>query len=225
MWAELGVLNIFMCSMMIEFYFKKCKAHFEDNEERDRKMPAFRRLDVQNWTRLRLYPNIIVFFFPRLILWTLSMIAYIAMLRIVQIGASKKNGLSDSRQWIVQHIIANVVHYMYAFSAGVYNTFEHLDGSGCSELFDYSYYLGPSWKKELEARTARTGLIVCNHIHFSDPFVIVGYVPHSTYLAKKGAKNIPVFGSILTTLDALFVERSDDKSRDMVAEALIQRQK
>ena len=42
--------------MCIEYAFMRLRRMRDVNEDRDAKFPAFRRLDAQNWSRLKLYP-------------------------------------------------------------------------------------------------------------------------------------------------------------------------
>ncbi len=50
------LFNFLLGVLMIEWALKKTKVVRNVKEERDSKFPAFRRIDVQHWTRKNLYP-------------------------------------------------------------------------------------------------------------------------------------------------------------------------
>ena len=109
----------------------------------------------------------------------------VILLVLVQMGADVDKGVAPWRLWLLENVIIKIMHYVFAISGGVINHFEYLDGKQGNDLFDYTYYLGPNWKKELDARTKRVSLVAVNHPHFYDAFMLVGFIPHVTYVAKE----------------------------------------
>ena len=67
------VLQIFAAQgvtaiLLVEYALRRCSRMIKIDEERDSKFPAFRRTDVQKWSRWKFFPVAVLTMFPRIIL-------------------------------------------------------------------------------------------------------------------------------------------------------------
>lgn len=125
--------------LLIEYALYKTRGPRKVVEERDSKYPAFRRTDVQYWTRPRLYRAVPILL-PRFILSLTLLITYVFIVKITLIG--NKKGQPNPR-WKV--LIFKYTAIWFSRAAGM----------AAAGLFiirhervkiDYSKYLGPDWK-------------------------------------------------------------------------------
>lgn len=72
--------------------------------------------------------------------------------------------------------------------------------------FDYSYYLGPKWRQELEKRDRKAPTIISNHSSLLD-----GFIPHTNepimLVARSNLAKIPGIGQTLIGLECIFINR------------------
>ena len=71
--------------------------------------------------------------------------------------------------------------------------------------FDYSYYLGPNYKQQTFDQN-KTSTIVCNHVSWLDPVVMIkevapAFAPSSEFKGK------PLLGTLIDALDSIYIPR------------------
>lgn len=86
---------------------------------------------------------------------------------------------------------------------------------------DYSYYLGPDYKKK--ERKTNVSTVISNHQSFLDvPIIYMKYT--TTYAAGSFLKANPVLSSLCMAIDCLFMPRGgSDKAREETVQLIIER--
>ena len=144
-----------------EWTFGKIKRAMKVVEARDSGFPAFRRHDTQRWNRWEIYTNAVLNLSLLRILFTLIMLGSSGFVSwVLRIGHDESKPLTGCRlicmrgyYWIVTRSII--------FSLMVDLQYE--DDSAKTTEFDYSYYLGPNYKKNQELPKKVSTLVVGPH--------------------------------------------------------------
>ena len=74
-----------------------------------------------------------------------------------------------------------------------------------------------------EHLSSRNTVMVCNHQSWMDITAILTYVRFPAFLAKKEIESWPYFGATMKLVHCVFVDRSDRRSRHVVAEQIKQK--
>lgn len=72
MWLTLLVINAIIGLALFEFAWASTKRHRNQDEARDSRFPAWRRNDVKNWSKLKLYPAALTIMPAKLLGFVLS---------------------------------------------------------------------------------------------------------------------------------------------------------
>jgi hypothetical protein len=88
-WWFIG--NLLLGILLIEFALSKSKAVRKLDEARDSKYPAFRRTDIKNWNRVRLYfgaPLVV----PKFMMSLIAMTIFSLLTKIFWVATGYKEG-------------------------------------------------------------------------------------------------------------------------------------
>jgi hypothetical protein len=203
--------------LVFEWVYSKIDRRFTDgNEERDGKFPVFRRTDVQKWSRLSFYPGAFFFLPLRMALAILDLLMICLVLKVLTCGhdfskGSMKNGFRKS-------LVTNVVKYnayIWVLVCGHFTQHEKVD-------VDYSEYLGPDYKNQYR-EVEQIPTMISNHVSWIDSQLLFKYFKIA-FIMDQGYKKIPVFGTLCSVLDSMFINvRGTADAREKIIEDIKQR--
>ena len=176
------------------------------NEELDACFPAFRRHDGLEWRRWRFYLQIFtgVGFF-RVILgfpFFLTTCFYATFCLLGHDRSKPITGMRDRILWYGQWFWAQTI-----LSLIVWLRTKHVR----HDDYDYSYYLGPDYKKT-QKLPKKVSTLVMNHQSWIDNLVAVTlYRP--AFLIKAEIKKVPLVNECLAGLEVFYVERQATKEQ------------
>ena len=102
-------INAIAGILIIELELKKCKPLMNIDEERDSKIPPFRRLDTHNWKRWRFYPGAMTIMIPRVIIGVSSLAIGITIICLVMGTGTHLRGPRGLRAKIID-ILSKICH-------------------------------------------------------------------------------------------------------------------
>lgn len=70
---------------------------------------------------------------------------------------------------------------------------------------DYSYYLGPEYKKNMK-KIKRTSTIVCNHVSWLDPVVLIKNI-RPAFSPSQEFQGVPLLGTLIDAIDSIYIPR------------------
>lgn len=195
------LLNLVLGIALIEYALHKTRGPRKVVEERDSKYPAFRRTDVQYWTRARLY-RAAPYIFPRIIISIILPIIYVLIVKITLIG--NKRG-EPNPVWKTKIFKYTAIWFSRAagmVAAGLFKiTHERVK-------VDYSKYLGPDWQPTYTGAST----YVSNHSCWLDILICNITKDFPIYTAKTGIKNWPLVGIIAErACETYFIDRAGTK--------------
>lgn len=109
-----------------------------------------------------------------------------------------KNGC---RKWFIMFVL-RLGCTIYLFIAGMRTSLIYKD-------VDYEYYLGPSYRKNVNA-TRRTSTIICNHVSWLDSVVILKNI-RCAFAASIEFQNAPLLSTFINVLDGIYIPRGGSK--------------
>ncbi len=137
--SQLFWLNWLLGILLIEYALYKCKPVIKIDEARDSKYPAFRRYDVKEWKRWRLYLIGGPIVFLRLVATVSIVIFYFIILKVLIVY---KGPNRPQPQWMQNFIIPFsklCTRIMTITAAGLFwYNYETVN-------LDYKPFLGPTW--------------------------------------------------------------------------------
>ena len=80
------IINAVLGLIMFEYAWGATKRHRQVDEERDKRFPAFRRLDVPRWNKMLMYPAAATILVPRCMLFIGGTIAHVVLHKILFLG-------------------------------------------------------------------------------------------------------------------------------------------
>lgn len=119
-----------------------------------------------------------------------------------------KNGC---RKWCI-YFFYHICCSFYLFVAGCRTTLKHVD-------VDYSEYLGQHYKKYAK-KIKRTSTIVCNHISWLDPVVLIKEI-RPAFAPSAEFRNVPLLGSLIDAIDSIYIPRGGSEEKKAAALAAI----
>lgn len=136
----LGV-QAFIGILGLEFAWSRTKRMRSIDEARDSQFPAFRRTDVTKWARWKFYPGAMLVMPARLILIFINITFLTLFVSLFSIGHNYKKGPMNNgcRKWMIQFAYQFTCSFILIM-AGMRTESKYLN-------IDYSYYLGPDYKK------------------------------------------------------------------------------
>ena len=190
-----AVMGIFM----IEFSWKRSARFRQLDEDRDKKYPLFRRNDNKKWARWKFYPGAMLWMPTRFVSVVLIALIFQTIASLLTCGHNFRNGpmKKGCRKSLVRVLYKFFVS-LYIWVAGMWSSMGYKD---C----DYSYYLGPDYKKGYK-QIRKTSTIVSNHSGWLDCHLLIKYLcpGFSPGIAFKG---MPVMGKLCDISESLYVPK------------------
>lgn len=123
-----------------------------------------------------------------------------------------KNGY---RKWLIAFMF-NVCCSFYLFVCGMRSSCKQVD-------VDYSFYLGPDYK-EKEKKVPHVSTIVCNHVSFLDPVVLIKMLQPAFAPSVEFSK-VPIVSNLIDAIDSIYIPRGGSaENRAKALEAIRNRQ-
>ena len=193
----------------MEFAFARTSRFRTKDEERDEAFPHFRRYDAAGWARWKFYPGAILTFMSRLIIISLDGTILTLLVTLFSCGHDYRKGPigNGCRKRIILFLF-NIFCSFYCFCVGVHSSQKKVD-------FDYTYYLGPNYKKELDEKK-RTSTIVSNHVSWLDPVVYLSTICPAFSPSYEFSK-VPLLNKLMDSLDSIYIKRSADEAGRLLA--------
>jgi 1-acyl-sn-glycerol-3-phosphate acyltransferase len=118
---------------------------------------------------------------------------------------------SGCRKWII-YFMYHVCCTFYLFIAGTRTSLKFVD-------VDYSFYLGPNYKNNVK-KIKRTSTIVCNHVSWLDPVVLIKNV-RPAFAPSSEFKTVPVLSTLIDCIDSIYIPRGGSEEKKAQALAAI----
>jgi 1-acyl-sn-glycerol-3-phosphate acyltransferase len=84
--------------------------------------------------------------------------------------------------------------------------------TSCNQVeADYSYYLGEDYKKN-EKKITRTSTIICNHVSWLDPVVLIKNV-RPAFSPSAEFRNLPLLSNLINALDSIYIPRGGSEEK------------
>jgi hypothetical protein len=130
------LLNGIFGLVIFELAWKDTYRFRQEDEERDRLFPAFRRLDVQNWrnSKWMFYPGAVTLLPIRAIISLGSFALCCLCLHVVMLGHDSNKPTTGLRDWL-RRFLFRAWNSLIPMAAFMSVEFERIE-------YDYSYYLG-----------------------------------------------------------------------------------
>jgi len=117
----------------------------EIDEERDSQFPCWRRVDAKDWSAWMFIPGAMFMMPTRLICYFGTLFIHGIVVLLLQIGRDKKPLKKGCRKSLINFSF-DVTGILWLIFAGTIPFYKDVDA-------DYTYYLGPDYKK----KSTRTG--------------------------------------------------------------------
>ena len=191
------LLNSIGGLLLFEWAWATTKKLRERNEEIEKKYPAFRRND--KWNKRKYYLGALTLVIIRLTISISSFFSAYFVTLLLQIG---NDGFKPLLSWRKK--------FLYTFFKLIAKNIIITSGFDIRRIpikdFDYSYYLGPDYKEQLQSKRPSC-LCVTGHTTWMDAVSLVFYY-QSNFISKKSLERVPIIGTILVSMGNLFVDRS-----------------
>jgi len=124
---------------------------------RDSLFPGWRREDVKKWSRLRFYPGAVTILPLRFFCFLLIALITYPVIRLIFIGVDITKKVPENRRRIQQ------AWYKFVAQRVLDVFFIVTVQRNKNQNYDYSYYLGPDYRKDLK-ENEKAPTLVPNHI-------------------------------------------------------------
>ena len=202
MWIIILVLlNAVLGAVMLELAWASTQMHRTVDEKRDSKFPAWRRLDTKKWNKIAMYPLAVTVLPIRFF----GFVAAVGLINIAHQFLLWGHDMSKPIPTNIRNIGKKVYKYcsfLTAMSIGLIIRPRYVDA-------DYSYWLGPDYKREkVYPQNRRVVNFFFSHISFADiptcEWTLNGDI---AFLAGDFLKNYPIVGFLVGAADGLFAPR------------------
>jgi lysophosphatidylcholine acyltransferase/lyso-PAF acetyltransferase len=220
MWLTLLVINAIIGLALFEFAWASTKRHRNQDEARDSRFPAWRRNDVKNWSKLKLYPAALTIMPAKLLGFVLSNVMIALCNKAILFGLDLDQPIPVHRRNLTK-----IVFYLGACGLSISSW--TLPRRTVVDK-DYSYWLGSDYKKVTQRpATYRVPTFVSNHGSGSDVFVmIVTLLADVSFLASIHVKTIPFVGHGVLAAEGLFCPRGGTpEAREQTVKLIEDRQR
>ena len=92
----------------------------------------------------------------------------------------------------------------YLFVAGLSSSLKFTD-------VDYSYYLGENYKSQAK-KIKRTSTIVCNHVSWLDPVVLIKNV-RPAFAPSAEFRHVPILSTLIDCIDSIYIARGGSEEK------------
>lgn len=180
------------------------------NEDKEvaKKYDCFARKDIAQWNHLEMY-FVAVFLFPIRLFTFLGSLSLCAVLaNIALIGYNPEKKLPELRRSFIRASVRAAVRTCL-FALGFYRI---------DRVVKDIASIDPTYKPDPKKEGQPAPIVVSNHISWTDIFVCSLFPEGPSFLAKSDVKKYPLFGTIATAIQTLFVARESKEQRgDIVA--------
>ena len=201
MWVTLLIINALVGLVMFEFAWAATKRYRKLDELRDSRFPAWRRNDVKNWSRLKLYPTALTIMPFRVISFVVANVIVALINKVILLGLDLEKPIPVSRRNLTK-IVFQIGAWLMSILLGTIPIYKTIDK-------DYSYWLGSDYKKvNKRPVNYRVPTYVSNHGSGWDPFLMIAILKADvSFLAKIEVKSIPFIGDGVIAQEGLFCPR------------------
>ena len=185
------------------------------NEDKEvaKKYDCFARKDIAQWNHLEMY-FVAVFLFPFRLFTFLSSLSLCAILaNIAMIGVNPEKKLSQLRRGFIRSCVRATVR-ICLFALGFYRI---------DQVTKDIASIDPTYKPDTKKERQPAPIVVCNHISWTDIFICSLFPEGPSFLAKSEVKKYPLFGTLATAIQTLFVERESKAQRGDIVVRLKER--
>ena len=193
------------------YVYKKLYPFYDPKKEAiHAKYSDFRRLDKLNYYRLLI--GLILFIWPRLILFVLSMI-------VMAISVSLGKDILDPKDKPWKDKIYSKGSRFILFCLG--NIIPNIS-LGDQKLIEevYKKYLGPDYKIDYNKKFST---IICNHVSWVESYFCM-YRYASGFIGKLSASKVPTIREMGKYNQTIYLDRTKEDDRKKTAERIAQRQ-
>ena len=183
----------------IEWALSKYQRFIEVDEARDCNFPAFRRVDSPKYARWKYYPGALLLMPTRFLLLILDAIFLVVLIRILSIGHDYKQGpMPDGCRKSTIKCMFYIACSFYLWVCGMNTSITNVDN-------DYSYWLGPDYKKNYKP-IRRTSTIVSNHCSWLDAVILLktlipAFTPSTEF------ESAPLLSTFIDAIDSIYIPR------------------
>jgi len=172
-WIKLLALYLIIQAIIgiwiFESIYKGLSKYQEVNEKRDGKFPQYRRHDAKHWNRWMFYPGAMFLLTTKLILMISIVLFTCFLIKIISYGHDYSTG--PMKNGVRKSIVCNI----YKFLAGCVVSIAGMSCTLNNLNVDYSYYLGPDYKKNIK-KYCKPSTLVANHCSWLDGFILGNYM-------------------------------------------------
>ena len=103
-WTVILIINAVIGVILFEYAWGATKRHRQVDEERDKRYPAFRRLDVPKWNKILMYPAAATVLVPRCLLFIGGTALHVILHKILFFGTDLSQPLPSFKRAISKRI-------------------------------------------------------------------------------------------------------------------------
>jgi len=165
------MMNAVLGLVWLEWTFYRTKRFRTVPKDLDHQFPAWRRTDVESWSRIMMYPGAMTVLIPRMLYGLFTCMIIAVFCRLFLIGHDLTKPVTGCRRILIRLQFQIFIRLMGLIS--YFAWYRHDVMKYDDPRVDYSEYLGPNWRAELEAhqkRNERDSMLVCNHNGLFDIF-------------------------------------------------------
>ena len=195
--------SLFSCFIFHTAWWSSKKARTPD-PELDKQYPEFRGLGEEKWCYWTMLLQSFTTFPIKFALWLFAIIScglIHVFLGKVDENTHLKRRISAGALWFSATLIMIVCGYV---------------PSKRLVDFDYSKWLGPNWRQDLEVfkKTKRVSTYIPNHTGLFDIFITLnGTLGMTSFVAGIHMKRTPCFNSSIEAGDGIYSERTGEKKK------------
>ena len=208
--------------ILLNLLYKRCSIYYKPLLYKDPKTgkiinvdnlyAPFQVKDKLTYWKFILYG--MIFFIPKSLLCTISVISLILNLKILHIFYKDTDTNLHQRNCSKKII----KFWCYLFLCGSTIKIKKIESPNIKVI--YTKYLGSDYNFEDQTYS----LITSNHIGFFD-VILVLYLYQPGFIAKKMVQDYPFFGSVAKGINCLFVDRESETARKKIMDDIYIRQK
>ena len=209
---SLMIVNAFYGLILFELAWRDTYRFRQIDEERDKLFPAFRRLDVKYWNKLKFYPLALTLLPIRALIALGGFCISCLFMNVISIGHDMRKPFSGVRGKLREFTL-QWWNWLIPLSAFMDVSYEIIH-------FDYSFYLGPDYVIPNKAPT-----VVANHQSWIDNMIVVISPLCPGMAAKIETQKVWILSLMIKYTQGIFITRGGNKEeRDLQIQQIIERQ-
>lgn len=185
------------------------------NEDKEvaKKYDCFARKDLAQWNHFEMYFCAIFLLPVRLFVFLGSLTLCAVLANVALIGENPEKKLPKAKRQFVRSCLRVTVR-ICLFALGFYRI-DHVTKDIAT--------IDPTYKPDAKKERQPAPIVVCNHVSWTDIFVSSLFPEGPSFLAKAAVKKYPLFGTIATAIQTLYVERESKAQRGDIVVRLKER--